>query len=186
VATEVVCTKNFDTDAAIHRSFPGRQSVNLSFDLPIRPFRRQPVPNSGQILRPPSGDDAYAIRPGHCCGSRGSASMSRPRPAHGIGPTRKPAVSGNSDLLAISVLRSNSPQSDLHTNPARTDFPLGDGNQTKGLKSADQAGSRAEELRNRQEEAGSRRWRRCRQARQGRTRRGGDGGSAVSSEAAKD
>jgi hypothetical protein len=36
--------------------------------------------------------------------------------------TRKPPVSGTSDLLAISIPRSNSPQADLHPNPARPDL----------------------------------------------------------------
>jgi hypothetical protein len=35
---------------------------------------------------------------------------------------RKLPVSGTSDLFAISVPRSNSPLSDLHTNPARTEY----------------------------------------------------------------
>jgi hypothetical protein len=37
-------------------------------------------------------------------------------------PTRKPVASGNSDLLATWVLRSNWPQPDLRTNPARTEL----------------------------------------------------------------
>jgi hypothetical protein len=48
--------------------------------------------------------------------------MTSPPPAHRMASTRKPPVSGTSDLFAISVLRSNSPQSDLHTNPARTEL----------------------------------------------------------------
>jgi hypothetical protein len=48
--------------------------------------------------------------------------MTSPPPAHRMASTRKPPVSGTSDLFAISVLRSNSPQSDLHPNPARPDL----------------------------------------------------------------
>jgi hypothetical protein len=48
--------------------------------------------------------------------------MTRPPPARRMAITRKPPVSGTSDLLAISVLRSNSPQSDLHANPARPEL----------------------------------------------------------------
>ncbi len=45
--------------------------------------------------------------------------MTRPPPAQRMAPTREPPVSGTSDLVAISVLRSTSPQSDLHANHAR-------------------------------------------------------------------
>jgi hypothetical protein len=44
--------------------------------------------------------------------------MTGPPPAHRMAPTRNPPVSGTSDPVAISVLRSNSPHFDLHTNPA--------------------------------------------------------------------